>query len=157
MASTTRPNGGRLGLATAALAIAALACAALTMIGLGPAWAAASPTTSAAPPPSTAAAEPPAAVTLRSYLRDPSGRFTGIEPPGATVTKVGGINNRSELVGGYSLDDLDEVNAGRGTQHGFLRDRKGRFTTIDRPGAAATYLTGTNELGQIVGISGDSS
>jgi hypothetical protein len=81
MASTTRPNGGRLG-----LAIAALACAALTMTGVGPA---------------RAAAEPAAAITVRGYLRDTTGRFTRIEPPHATATKPGGINNRGQITGAY--------------------------------------------------------
>ena len=37
-----------------------------------------------------------------------------------------------------------------GRYHGFLRD-KGRFTTIDVPGAAATTATDINNRGQIVG------
>ena len=38
-----------------------------------------------------------------------------------------------------------------GVQHGFRRDKNGRFTTIDLPGASNTIAVGINERGQVVG------
>jgi hypothetical protein len=38
-----------------------------------------------------------------------------------------------------------------GAYHGFLRDRRGRFTTVDMPGAMATQPTDMNDLDQVVG------
>ena len=91
------------------------------------------------------AADEPAPLTLRGYLLDlRKGRFTTIAPPDAIATKVGEINNRGEIVGGYS--DGTAV-------HNFLRDRKGRYTTIDPPGAAGLEI-GTNDIndrGEIAG------
>jgi probable HAF family extracellular repeat protein len=69
--------------------------------------------------------------------------FTTIDPPGATQTFAGGINDRGQTVGAYF--DVS------GTEHGFLLD-EGTFTTIDDPGAkGSTEAAGINELGQIVG------
>jgi len=93
-------------------------------------------------------------VTSFGYIRDRSGDFTKIEHPdasGATPiglgaeisgTDIRGINDRGEVVGNYAAD---------GTIYGFFRDRKGNFTTIDPPGAAATLLAGINDKGEIVG------
>jgi uncharacterized membrane protein len=93
-------------------------------------------------------------VTGFGYIRDRSGDFTKIEHPDASgTTPVGlgaeisgtdirGINDRGEVVGNYAAD---------GTIHGFFRDRKGNFTTVDPPGAAATFLAGLNDKGEIVG------
>jgi hypothetical protein len=44
-----------------------------------------------------------------------------------------------------------------GEQHGFLLDKKGRFTTIDPPDSTFTLPTGINPSGQIVGEFLDSS
>jgi hypothetical protein len=98
------------------------------------------------------------AVLVRGFLLeshdDPAaeGVFTGIDVPGAVVTGPSAINNRGEIAGGYS-------DAG-GTTHGFVRDKKGAFSTIDHPDAASgivngkpagTVLFGLNNRGQIVG------
>jgi hypothetical protein len=93
-------------------------------------------------------------VTSFGYIRDRDGDFTKIEHPDASGTvpigfgakisgtDIRGINERGEVVGNYAAD---------GTIHGFLLDRKGNFTTIDPPGAAATLLAGLNDKGEIVG------
>jgi YD repeat-containing protein len=39
-----------------------------------------------------------------------------------------------------------------GVQHGFRRDTRGRFTTIDVPGAPRNAVTGLNDRGQLVGF-----
>jgi len=55
----------------------------------------------------------------------------------------GRINDRGEFVGAY-------FDAG-GPTLGFLRDRRGVFTTIEVPGAEQTGAAGINNRGQIVG------
>lgn len=71
------------------------------------------------------------------------GVFTTLEVPfqGVRRTEALGINHRGEIVGKY-VDD-------RGS-HGFVYDR-GRFTSLDVPGALHTAAVGINAEGQIVG------
>ena len=59
-----------------------------------------------------------------------------------------GINDRGDIAGGY--DD------GKG-DHGFMRDRRGRITTIDVPGARGTAAQKINNRGQIAGVYSDTS
>ena len=58
-------------------------------------------------------------------------------------TGAAAINTFGKIAGDYV--DAD------GAYHGFLRDRRGRFTTVDMPGAMATQPTDTNDLDQVVG------
>jgi hypothetical protein len=91
------------------------------------------------------AAGAPAANTYHAFLLD-DGAFITIDPPGASgaFTVATSINDREQIVG-YYLD------AG-GTSHGFLRDRKGVFATIDHPdGIGKTVALDINDRGQIVG------
>jgi uncharacterized membrane protein len=75
------------------------------------------------------------------------GVFTPLEGlHGAARTTYTGTNNRGGFVGMYADD--------AGTLHGFRRDRKGRFTSIDPPGSLATFATGINDHGQVVGYYG---
>jgi hypothetical protein len=84
-----------------------------------------------------------ARLPIPGFLLD-RGRVTPIEPPGAaTTTFAFGINNRGQVVGGYD-DTL-------GRAHGFVRDRFGRFTTYDVPGAFSTLVSEINDRGQLVG------
>jgi probable HAF family extracellular repeat protein/YD repeat-containing protein len=72
------------------------------------------------------------------------GRYSKFDAPEAVVQTVPfGINNRGVIVGKHT--------DAAGVDHGFRRDARGRFTTIDVPGAAATQLTKINDRGQIVG------
>ena len=74
------------------------------------------------------------------------GRFTRFDAPEAGIeTDATSINNHGQIVGAYIEDDADA------TYHGFLRDARGRFTTIDLPGAKATVASRINDRGQIVG------
>ena len=77
------------------------------------------------------------------FLRD-RGRFIKFDAPKAVgETAPNSINNRGQIAGAY-------YDASRGI-HGFLRDKAGRFTTIDVPGAKGTGIYKINDLGQIVG------
>jgi uncharacterized membrane protein len=84
----------------------------------------------------------PATTSGNFMLR--KGVFTPLEDlRGAAGTAYTGANNRGEFVGTYT--------DAAGTLHGFRRDRKGRFTTIDPPGSLATFANGINDHDQIVG------
>src|SRR5215218_3022623 len=106
----------------------------------------------ARPRPGTAASATPSSRTDASTRpRTPisgfllkRGRYTKFDAPDAVVQTVPfGINNRGVIVGKFTTAD--------GVDHGFRRDARGRFTTIDVTGAAATQLTKINDRGQIVG------
>ena len=72
------------------------------------------------------------------------GRVTRFDHPGAaTETAAGSIDDRGRIVGGYY--------DASGATHGFLRDTRGRFKTIDVPGAKGTTTARINDRGQIVG------
>jgi probable HAF family extracellular repeat protein len=58
------------------------------------------------------------------------------------VTSDSGVNDRAQVVGGYTDTD--------GTVHGYLWDR-GRFTTLDVPGAVTTVAFDINNRVQVVG------
>jgi uncharacterized membrane protein len=66
--------------------------------------------------------------------------LTTIDVPGSTNTFIYGINNNDQLVGAYTDNT--------GAQHGFL-DTNGAFTTLP------FVPTGINNVGQIVGLSGN--
>ena len=110
----------------------------------------------ARPRPGTAASATPSSRTDASTRpRTPisgfllkRGRYTKFDAPDAVVQTVPfGINNRGVIVGKFTTAD--------GVDHGFRRDARGRFTTIDVPGAAATQLTKINDRGQIAGFTLD--
>jgi probable HAF family extracellular repeat protein len=85
---------------------------------------------------------------IPGFLLD-RGRYTTIEIQGARVeTAPLGINDRGDIAGAY--DD------GKG-DHGFMRDRRGRITTIDVPGARGTAAQKINNRGQIAGVYSDTS
>jgi uncharacterized membrane protein len=88
------------------------------------------------------------------YIRDRDGRFTRVKHPDArgsvpdgfggkiSGSELRGLNDRGDIVGNYAANR---------TVKGFVRDRRGNFTTIRPPGAAATLVTGINNKRQIVG------
>jgi uncharacterized membrane protein len=72
------------------------------------------------------------------------GRFSAFDVPRARrETSATGINDHGQITG--SSVDAD------GGIRGYLRDRRGRLTDIDVPGAVATAPAGINNRGQIVG------
>ena len=92
-------------------------------------------------------------VTTTGFLRTRRGRFVDIDVPGSQVTGPLKINDRGQVVGIY-VDGDAEPNADgttpAGVLHGFVRE-DGDYETIDVPGAAATFPTGINNRGQMVG------
>jgi hypothetical protein len=85
---------------------------------------------------------------VHGFLWD-DGDYRRIDVRGAAATIPFGINNKGQIVGNYIDDD--------GVYHVFLRDRRGRVTTLrDAPGSDptagdATLPAGINDHGQIVG------
>jgi hypothetical protein len=71
------------------------------------------------------------------------GRARIVAFPGATSTVTAGINDRGVIVGKYK--DAD------GRDHGFLRNRWGRYVRIDVHGAGGTEAYKVNDRGQVVG------
>jgi hypothetical protein len=67
--------------------------------------------------------------------------FTTIDFPGASTTRVSGINPQGDIVGQYNS---------AGVTHGFLLSGD-TFTTIDFPGASLTTARDINPQGDIVG------
>ena len=59
------------------------------------------------------------------------------------MTRAAASSITAQIVGSYVDADV--------AYHGFLRDRAGRFTTIDIPGAKGTGIYRINDRGQIVG------
>ena len=75
------------------------------------------------------------------------GRFEPIDDPpgGSDFDEYVDINNRGELVGFYN----DSQGA---TTTGFMRTKKGRFTSIEVPGSQVTGPLKINDRRQVVGI-----
>jgi probable HAF family extracellular repeat protein len=78
---------------------------------------------------------------------DPRGETAwhpSLRRPGQGSAEFQRINNRGEVVGSYSKGQ------GRG-QGGYVRDRRGRITSFDLPGAASTAPLDNNDRGELVG------
>ena len=87
--------------------------------------------------------EPDPRASIAGFVLD-HGRYRTVEhPEPATQMLAFGIDNLGWIVGAF--DDAE------GRSHGFVRERNGRFRTIDAPGVYATVATRINERGQIVG------
>jgi hypothetical protein len=73
--------------------------------------------------------------------------FTTLDVPASAVTQAYGINDATQIGGGYSAGS---------TNHGFLLSG-GSYTTIDPPGSTFTRAVGINNASQIVGLCADAS
>jgi probable HAF family extracellular repeat protein len=162
MTSTARPIGrvsGRLRLAIAGAVVLTTATGAATPVQ--------TPAPQTSRPDANAASavrlglSPQAPTGPRSQIPEfvlDKGRFTGFDAPGPVGNdNLVKINNRGQIAGGY-LEDYVEDSTGAtvgGRSHGFLRDRRGRITRIDVPGAAGTTPNDLNVAGTIVGIYSD--
>src|SRR5262245_38484477 len=107
----------------------------------------------AAPAVAVRAAAAPAdagSVTTVGFLYD-GGRYRTILVPGTvTETFAASVNNRGQIAGGFDLDAARSF-------HGIVRDRHGRITRIDVPGAAGTSITKINNRGDVVGVFSDAN
>jgi probable HAF family extracellular repeat protein len=91
--------------------------------------------------------------TTTGFLRSKNGQFTSINVPGSQATGPLKINDRRQVVGLYLDADATPNPDGTpppGAFHGFVWD-DGDLTTIDLPGATATFVLGINNRGQMVG------
>jgi probable HAF family extracellular repeat protein len=87
-------------------------------------------------------ADPNASNPFPAFLLD-QGRYTTIAAPDPHVRLFPfDINNRGQITGEYLRPD---------SESGFLRDRRGRITVFDIPGARGTEAIKLNDRGQIVG------
>ena len=87
------------------------------------------------------------------FIRNPSGKFTIFDVPGAGTGTYQGtgcfsdcpvsLNNRGALTGIY-------IDANYG-YHGYLRSPDGKITTIDPHGSTLTFSSGINDRGDITG------
>ena len=77
------------------------------------------------------------------FLVSRKGEVTTIGLP-ARGGFVHGINHLGEMTGWYSTGAFPFL-------HGFFRDKKGVFTTLDVPGSDLTEAVGLNDRGQVVG------
>jgi hypothetical protein len=83
------------------------------------------------------------------------GRYTPLSAiPGATTGSIHfDINNRGEVAGSFfDAGPGDDGLPQPGSVHGFVKDRRGKVTTFDVPGAATTTGWGINNRGQVVGL-----
>jgi hypothetical protein len=90
---------------------------------------------------------------IHGFVRDPEGRFTTFDAPGAGTGPFQGtgcfsdcpvsLNNRGALTGVYV--DANYV------QHGYLRNPDGKILTIDPDGATGTLPYSMNDSGAITG------
>jgi probable HAF family extracellular repeat protein len=77
------------------------------------------------------------------------GRYTSIEAPDPNVWLFPfDINNRGQLTGEYVRIGPDGV---PDSESGFVRDKRGRVTVLDVPGAKGTEAVKLNDRGQAVG------
>jgi uncharacterized membrane protein len=96
--------------------------------------------------------------TVRSFVKDRSGRVTTFTVPGAAATFAGGINDHGQIAGTW-YDPGFQLGQGPpppGTIHGFIRQPNGRITTFDLPASFdGTAVTDINDRGQVVGQTAD--
>jgi YD repeat-containing protein len=88
---------------------------------------------------------------LHGFRLDKSGKYTKFDDPaGDLEDDLTGGNDHGVTVG-----SLIRYDAAMGEAHGYLRDARGRLTTIDVPGALTTLGWRINNRGQVVGIYSD--
>lgn len=96
------------------------------------------------------------AVEVHGFRLDKKRRFTPIDFPVGPptqgenffVTVVLGINNRGIISGGYIFFNTATTPF---EEHGFVRSKKGAYSTVDYPGADSTEIYKSSESGMLVG------
>jgi len=84
-----------------------------------------------------------------AFVRSPERKITTFNVPGATDTFAFAINGKGAVTGYYQDYQYPEV-----TQHGFIRQRDGQYTTFDAPNVPAggpTYSLAINDNGTVAG------
>lgn len=92
------------------------------------------------------------AIVGNSFVYE-NGVFTNIDDPSAQYTNPASINNQGQIVG-----TTVRPGCGHAVYSGFIY-QDGVFTRLDYPGARGygTFVTGNNDLGQVVGYFEDAS
>ena len=87
---------------------------------------------------------------LYAFVRNRPGEFQTINFPGPGLVCTGArwVNERGDIVGPYVRAHSSDC---AGEMHGYVL-RRGRFVTIDPPGAIETQPNSINDDGQIVGL-----
>jgi len=91
------------------------------------------------------------------FLLDTGGTFTDIAFPGAIATRANGIDDSGNVVGYYITVPNPPSSCGTSalvTVHGFLRDRKGNYSTLDPPasyGALEATVNRIDDAGDVTG------
>ena len=91
---------------------------------------------------------------------DANGKYTPLYGPNPILDQVfaTSINNNGVVAGYYQ--QVDDVNPNGtpdlGPTQGFIYEN-GKYTTMDEPGASATYLYGINDTGELIGDNGPST
>jgi hypothetical protein len=92
-------------------------------------------------------------LVVHGFVRDTDGTITPFDPPGAGMdqnhsTGVTGMTPSGQIVGYYF-----DVNMGRLTSHGFLRNADGTVIAFDATADSIyTYAEAVNAAGQIAGV-----
>jgi probable HAF family extracellular repeat protein len=79
--------------------------------------------------------------------------------PGAGLVGHVAIDDRGRSVGSYvdaGVTPGPDGSVPAGSVHGFIKDSRGRVTAVDVPSAAATFVLGVNDSGQVAGSYFDS-
>jgi len=87
------------------------------------------------------------AETVYGFVREPDRKMTILYTPcpGGSIFP-NSINAAGVIAGNYY---------GCGAEHGFVRDRDGKLTTLDPPGSTSTQPTSINDTGAITGFYAD--
>jgi hypothetical protein len=89
----------------------------------------------------------PISIAWRGFVRDKHGTINTFAPPGAGS----GFNDRTFPLSINAEGAIAGYHMGTDGIHGFVRDRQGKFTTIDFPGVSATAALSINAGGAIAG------
>jgi uncharacterized membrane protein len=92
--------------------------------------------------------------STHGFLLKSGGTFTWFDVPGGDpgTTIAEAVNNEGQIVGPYNAPVTIPGCGTASVGHGYVRDERGTFTSIDYPGAISTSALGINDVGEIVGI-----